>query len=60
LIVVHENGGAGFAEVLAAYHSTCAGFRRISACLPIDRIPRSPLGKPLRKELSQIAANGVI
>ena len=60
LIMVHENGGAGFAEVLAAYHSTCAGFRRISACLPIDRIPRSPLGKPLRKELSQIAANGVI
>ena len=60
LVLVHENDGAGFAEVLAAYHSTCPGFRRISACLPIDRIPRSPLGKPLRKELSKIAANGVI
>jgi O-succinylbenzoic acid--CoA ligase len=57
LVLVHENDVSGFAEVLAAYHSTCPGFRRISACLPVGRIPRSPLGKPLRKELSQIAEN---
>jgi o-succinylbenzoate---CoA ligase len=60
LVLVHEGGASGFAEVLAAYHSTCPGFRRISACLAVGRIPRSPLGKPLRKELSQIAANQAI
>ncbi len=60
LVLVHENDDSGFAEVLVAYHSTCPGFRRISACLAIDRIPRSPLGKPLRKELSQIAENQAI
>jgi O-succinylbenzoic acid--CoA ligase len=60
LVLVHENDASGIAEVLAAYHSSCPGFRRISTCLPVDRIPRSPLGKPLRKELSQIAENRAI
>ena len=57
LVLVHEDDSSGLAEVLAAYHSSCPGFRRVSACLPIERIPRSPLGKTLRKELSQIVAN---
>ncbi|HEY1120498.1 MAG TPA: AMP-binding protein [Haloferula sp.] len=60
LVLVHEGDALGFAEVLAAYHSSCPGFRRISVCVPIGRIPRSPLGKTLRKELSQIAANQAI
>jgi o-succinylbenzoate---CoA ligase len=60
LLLVHENDGAGLAEAIEAYHMTCPGFRRISACLPVERIPRSPLGKTLRKELSQIAVNRAI
>jgi O-succinylbenzoic acid--CoA ligase len=60
LVLAYENSSSSLAEVLAAYHLSCPGFRRISACLPVDRIPRSPLGKPLRKELSQIVANRVI
>jgi o-succinylbenzoate---CoA ligase len=60
LVLVHENDGSGLAEAVDAYHMTCPGFRRISACLPIERIPRSPLGKTLRKELSQIVASRAI
>ena len=60
LVLVHEGDLSGLAEVLEAYHIVCPGFRRISACFPVDRIPRSPLGKPLRKELSQIAENQAI
>ncbi|MCW1887169.1 AMP-binding protein [Luteolibacter flavescens] len=60
LVLVHEGGDEAFAEALAAYHAACAGFRRISRCVAVERIPRSPLGKPLRKELSQIVANLVL
>jgi O-succinylbenzoic acid--CoA ligase len=60
LVLVHEGGDSGLAEVLAAYHLSCPGFRRISACFSMGQIPRGPLGKPLRKELSQIVANRVI
>jgi O-succinylbenzoic acid--CoA ligase len=60
LVLVHEGVADGLAEVLDAYHSSCPGFRRISACFPITRIPRSPLGKPMRKELSQIAEDQAI
>ncbi|MCW1925602.1 AMP-binding protein [Luteolibacter arcticus] len=57
LLLVHESDTSGLPEVLVAYHSSCPGFRRISACLSVEKIPRSALGKPLRKELSQIAEN---
>jgi O-succinylbenzoic acid--CoA ligase len=59
LVLVHEPAVA-VAPALAAYHAACPGFRRISSCLAVGRIPRSPLGKPLRAELSQIAAQRAI
>lgn len=60
LVLVHEGDASGLAEVLAAYHSSCPGFRRVSACLAVEQIPRSPLGKTLRQELSQIVADQAI
>jgi O-succinylbenzoic acid--CoA ligase len=60
LVLVHEGDDSFLSFILAEYHAACPGFRRIAACLPIERIPRSPLGKPLRKELSQIAASRAI
>lgn len=59
LVLVHEMA-VDPTLALVAYHATCPGFRRISGCLSVERIPRSPLGKPLRAELSQIAASRAI
>lgn len=59
LVLVHQ-AGIETGALLAVYHATSPGFRRISACLPIARIPRGALGKPLRAELSRFAASGAI
>jgi O-succinylbenzoic acid--CoA ligase len=61
LVLVHEESlSSGLIErSLSAYHSRCPGFRRITATVSVDRIPRSPLGKPLGSELSRIATEAV-
>jgi len=61
LVLVHEESSGPEAWRLAvdAYHRQCAGFRRISGVISMAAIPFSPLGKPLRKELSQIIARRV-
>lgn len=57
LVLVHERSVpvAMIELALLSYHATCPGFRRISAAVAVDEIPRSPLGKPLASELSRIA-----
>ncbi|MEK7951216.1 AMP-binding protein [Luteolibacter soli] len=60
LVLVHEGDAEGLSEAVDAYHLACPGFRRISGCLAVGRIARSPLGKTLRKELSQIVENRAI
>lgn len=61
LVLVHERSvpSAMIGTALLSYHGQCPGFRRISATVAVDRIPRSPLGKPLGSELSRIAAEAV-
>jgi O-succinylbenzoic acid--CoA ligase len=39
-------------EVLAAYHRQAPGFRRLQAVVWVDSLPRSPLGKIRRQELT--------
>lgn len=60
LVLVHEGDRAMIAEAMAAYHAVCPGFRRLTAVVSVAVIPRSPLGKPLRQVLSQMAANRAI
>jgi O-succinylbenzoic acid--CoA ligase len=55
LVLVHEHG-IDPAPALAAYHATCPGFLRIAAATAVPTLPRSALGKPIRAELSRIAA----
>ena len=57
LVLVREaaTDPAEVASALAAYHSACPGFRRISEVAVVAEIPRGPLGKPLRRELARIA-----
>lgn len=61
LVLVHERSvPSGIMEsALLSYHAQCPGFRRINATVAVDRIPRSPLGKPLGSELSRIAGEAV-
>ncbi len=58
LVLVHEAQIEAkiLRAALNAYHAACPGFRRISATMAVERIPRSPLGKPLRHELSRMVA----
>lgn len=56
LVLVHEGDARAAQEAVAAYHVSCPGFRRISMVTSLAEIPRSPLGKPLRAELSRILA----
>lgn len=58
LVLVHERSvpSEAIESALLSYHSQCPGFRRISAKVAVDQIPRSPLGKPLGSELSRIAS----
>jgi O-succinylbenzoic acid--CoA ligase len=62
LVLVHEGSlsPATIEAAVGAYHARCPGFRRISATVAVDRIPRGPLGKPLASGLSKIAAEAVI
>jgi o-succinylbenzoate---CoA ligase len=57
LVLVHERSVSPEAieSALLSYHGHCPGFRRISATVAVEQIPRSPLGKPLGSELSRIA-----
>lgn len=61
LVVVHgpELPAAWLAPALETYHAACPGFRRISAVVALPELPTSPLGKPLRSELSRIAAEAM-
>ena len=61
LVLVHEDSVSPdlIERTLTTYHSCCPGFRRITATVPVGRIPRSPLGKPLASELSRIAADAL-
>lgn len=61
LVLVHERSvpSEAIESALHSYHAQCPGFRRISATVTVDQIPRSPLGKPLGSELSRIAAEAM-
>lgn len=61
LVLVHERSvpSEAIESALLSYHAQCPGFRRISATVTVDQIPRSPLGKPLGSELSRIAAEAM-
>ena len=61
LVLVHEESvpAGALREALSAYHAGCPGFRRIGAVVAVPGIPRSPLGKPLGKELLRIAGGAV-
>lgn len=41
---------------LAGYQETAPGFRRLQPAVFIEKIPRSDLGKPMRKKLADICA----
>jgi O-succinylbenzoic acid--CoA ligase len=62
LVLVHENSVKRDVLLYALddYHSSCPGYCRIKELIAIEGIPKSPLGKPLRKELSRILAMRVI
>jgi o-succinylbenzoate---CoA ligase len=62
LVLVHENvtPQRSWAATLELYHAVCPGFRRISGVLGVEALPKSPLGKIRRAELSQLAANRII
>ncbi len=61
LVLVHERcvAAAMIRSALLSYHARCPGFRRITATVAVDEIPRSALGKPLGSELSRIAEEGM-
>ena len=61
LVLVHERPvpAAALEAALRSYHARCPGFRRIAATVAVEKIPRSPLGKPLASELSRIAEEAV-
>lgn len=61
LVLVRERSAdeSSLHRAMESYHALCPGFRRIGSVVVVDGIPRSPLGKPLRKELSGIVAGRV-
>lgn len=61
LVLVREQSTDGevIRRALESYHALCPGFRRISSVVVVAQTPRSPLGKPLRKELSRIVTERV-
>jgi O-succinylbenzoic acid--CoA ligase len=61
LVLIHESTvpAVVIEAALLSYHASCPGFRRISAAVAVDGIPRSALGKPLGSELSRIAEEAV-
>ena len=62
LVLVHENvtATALWERVLEQYHVGCPGYRRITALLGIQSIPKSGLGKPQRAALSRFAQERAI
>jgi o-succinylbenzoate---CoA ligase len=58
LVLVHENvtPATPWPKLLERYHAGCAGYRRIHSVIEVQEIPKSPLGKPRRAELSRFAA----
>jgi O-succinylbenzoic acid--CoA ligase len=62
LVVVREEttDAEALSAVLDAYHATCEGFRRIAVVTVLAEIPKSPLGKPLRKEIARMIGEDVI
>jgi O-succinylbenzoic acid--CoA ligase len=62
LVLVHETvtPARPWPELLERYHAACPGYRRIHSLIEVQEIPKSPLGKPRRAELSRFAAARVI
>ena len=62
LVLAHEKSVKRelLEQALEAYHASCPGYCRIKDLVAVEGIPKSPLGKPLRKELSRIIAQGSI
>ncbi|MEO8616508.1 MAG: AMP-binding protein [Luteolibacter sp.] len=56
LVPVFEssNDAGVVASALARYQKVAPGFRRLQPAIFIEKIPRSDLGKPLRKDLADI------
>ncbi|WP_035612298.1 AMP-binding protein [Haloferula sp. BvORR071] len=62
LVLVHETvtPERPWAELLERYHASRPGYRRIQSLIEVREIPKSPLGKPRRAELSRFAAKRAI
>jgi O-succinylbenzoic acid--CoA ligase len=62
LVLAHEISvkATALQEALDRYHASCPGYRRIHGIKAFEAIPRSPLGKPLRGELSRIMTSHTI
>ena len=53
-LVLADASGAGMGtEIVREANEKLAGYERISRSLPVDQIPRSALGKPLRRVLEK-------
>lgn len=52
LVPVFESSAAAAEPILAHYNKSAEGFRRLRPAVTMASFPRSPLGKPLRREIS--------
>jgi O-succinylbenzoic acid--CoA ligase len=41
-------------QILASYHESAPGLRRLRDAIVLDHLPLSPLGKPLRAEIIRV------
>lgn len=56
LVPVFESSAAIAESILATYNARAVGFRRLQPAVVLATFPRSPLGKPLRAEISAMLA----
>jgi O-succinylbenzoic acid--CoA ligase len=52
LVPVFESSAAAADAILALYNTRAAGPRRVQPAVTLPSFPRSPLGKPLRREIA--------
>jgi O-succinylbenzoic acid--CoA ligase len=52
LVPVFESSAAAADAILALYNTCAAGPRRVQPAVTLPSFPRSPLGKPLRREIA--------
>ena len=57
LVPVFESSAAAAEAILASYNARAAGPRRLQPAVALASFPRSPLGKPLRPEISAMLAD---